>query len=247
MLMRPFARSTSLAALAALALLAACGSDSTGPTLPPDVVQLTAGQVTSLDSAVQVAVTANPNDPDLRTLLDSALDVLAAGVQARQIAVNTDLTTSPLKFVGIHRAYTIAGGGSFSTWTVIGFDVPSHVSTLIDLGGFAAGGATPPNSASGDIGGAGVGNARFFQLGSQGALTDWIVSSGTESFVSDSTTTGGACPGFKPIAHVTCTSETMHVHFDVQAAGSTDGTAGARHASVTTDVDVPTMRLDYTF
>ena len=74
-------------------------------------------------------------------------------------------------------------------------------------------------------------------------LTAWIVDSGTERFVSDSTP-GSACPGFPPIPNVTCTVETMHVRFDVSAAGGTNG-AGARHATVTTDVDVPTMRLNY--
>lgn len=74
-------------------------------------------------------------------------------------------------------------------------------------------------------------------------LTAWIVDSGTERFVSDSTP-GSACPGFTPIPNVTCTVETMHVRFDVSAAGGTNG-AGARHATVTTDVDVPTMRLNY--
>jgi len=247
MLIHRSARCNWLTTIATLTLVAACSSDVTGPTGPPGVVQLTAAQVNSLDSAVNVAADNNPGNQDVRTLADSALDVLAAGVQAKQIDINTDVTTAPLMFVGIHRAYTVAGSTSFSTWTVVGFNDPAHVSTLIDLGGYAAGGTTPPNSASGGIGGSGVGNARFFQLGSGGAVTDWIVSSGNESFVSDSITPGGPCPGFKPIPHVTCSTETMHVHFDVQAAGSTDGSAGARHASALTDVDVPTMRLDYKF
>jgi len=237
-------RSRLYAGIAALSLAAACGSDITGPTQQGDVVALSAAQVNSLDSAVTVAVNTNPGNSDMRTLLDSALTVLGAGVQARQIDINTDVTTAPLLFVGIHRTFTHASGGSFSTWTVVGFDDPSHVSTLMDLGGFAQAGSTPPNSVSGPIGGT-VGNARFFQIAPGGATTNWIVSSGTESFVSDSVTVGGACPGFKPIANVTCTTETMHVHFDLHAAGSTDGNAGARHASALTDVDVPTMRLDY--
>jgi len=246
MLVNSFARATFLVAITALASLAACGSDNTGPTLPSDVIQLTGGQVSALDSAVKVAVGSNPSNPDLKALLDSAIDALAAGVQAKRIDVNTDLTTAPLFFVGIHRAYSIAAGGSFSTWTVVAFDDPSHVSTMIDLGGFAPGGAAPPNSASGTIGGDGVGNARFFHLAPGGAVTYWIVSSGTESFVSDSTTRGGTCPGFKPIPHVTCTVETLHLHFDVTAAGSVDGATGARHATVVSGVEVPTMRLDYT-
>jgi len=162
MLVNSFARATSVVAITALASLAACGSDNTGPTLPSDVIQLTGGQVSALDSAVRAAVGSNPSNPDLKALLDSAIDALAAGVQAKRIDVNTDLTTAPLFFVGIHRAYSIAAGGSFSTWTVVAFDDPSHVSTMIDLGGFAPGGAAPPNSASGTIGGDGVGNARSF-------------------------------------------------------------------------------------
>ena len=240
--MHSFARSTRGAACACMALLAACGSDVTSPVTPPGVVQLTASQVSSLDSAVQVAADNNPENQELRALLDSAVDV-----RARRVDVSTDLTTSPLMFVGIHRAYTMSGGSSSSTWTVVGFDEPAHLSTLIDLGGFAQSPTAPPNSASGPIGGDGVGNARFFRLAQGGATTDWIVSTGTESFVADSTTPGDACPGFAPTPHVTCTTETLHVHFDLVAAGSTDGTEGARHASVAADVDIPTMRLDYKF
>ncbi len=243
MRMDRFGQFASRIVFAALVSLAAC-KDSTAPSRQSGAIQLTRDQVNSLDSAVQVAADSNPSNPDLVALRDSAFGVLAAGVQARQIATNTDLTTAPLYFVGIHRAYTNPAGGSFSTWTVVGFDDPSHLSTLIDLGGFAQGGTTPPNSASGPIGGSGVGNARFFQLGAAGTVTYWIVSSGSESFVSDSTTPRSACPGFTPLPNVTCSVETMHVHFDVSAAGGTNG-AGARHATVTTDVDVPTMRLEY--
>lgn len=234
----------SLAAASALVLIAACSSDSTGPTPPPDVVQLSAAQVNSLDSSVTVAAINNPTNPDLRSLLDSTLDVLAAGVQAKTLDVSTDLTTLPLKFVGIHRAYTIPTGGSFSTWTVVGFDDPSHLTTLIDVGGFAQGGPTPPSSVSGAV--AAGGSARFIQLADGGAVTEWFDTAGPLSFVSDSTTPGGPCPGFNPIPRVTCTTEIMHVQFDIQASGSSDGTQGTRHATLATTVDVPTMRLDYT-
>lgn len=242
MRMNTFGHLASLVTVAALAAVAGC-SNSTAPSRPSGEIQLTADQVSALDSAVQVAADSNPSNPDLVALRDSAFGVLAAGVKAKQLDVTTDLTSAPLYFVGIHRSYTITGGSSFSTWTVVGFDDPSHLSILVDLGGFAQGGATPPDSASGPIGGSGVGNARFFQLGAAGMLTAWIVDSGTERFVSDSTP-GSACPGFTPIPNVTCTVETMHVRFDVSAAGGTNG-AGARHATVTADVDVPTMRLNY--
>jgi hypothetical protein len=230
---------------AAALLAAACGHDSTSPFVPSDVVTLTTAQLHALDSAVQIAVTSNPGNTDLKILLDSAVEALTVGVQAKRLDVSTDLTSAPLFFVGIHRAYSIAGGTPFSTWTVLGFDDPSHVTTMIDVGGYAAGGSAPPNAVSGPLAG-GVGNARFFQLASGGATTEWFVSSGTASFTSDSLTKGPACPGFTPTAHITCTIETLHVHFDAAAAGGSNG-AGARHATQATDVELPTMRLDYTF
>jgi hypothetical protein len=230
----------------AVALLAAaCGHDSTSPSVPSDVVTLTSAQLHALDSAVQTGVTSNPGNTDLKILLDSAVEALTVGVQAKRLDVSTDLTSAPLFFVGIHRAYSIAGGTPFSTWTVLGFDDPSHVTTMIDVGGYAAGGAAPPNAASGPLAG-GVGNARFFQLATGGATTEWFVNSGTASFTSDALTKGPACPGFTPTPHITCTIETLHVHFDASAASGSNG-ATARHATLATDVELPTMRLDYSF
>jgi hypothetical protein len=224
---------------------AACSHDSTGPSTPTGDFQFTSGQLHSLDSAVQVAAASNPGNTDLKTLLDSAVEALTVGVQARRLDVNTDLTGAPMFFVGIHRAYAIAGGTPFSTWTVLGFDDPSHVTTMIDVGGYLAGGATAPSAVSGGLAG-GVGNARFFQIAAGGATTEWFVNSGTASFSSDASASRPACPGFTATAHVTCSIETLHVHFDAQSAGGSNG-AGARHATLGTDVDLPAMRLDYTF
>ena len=236
----------SFVAFFAAALLAsACGHDSTSPSGPSDVLTLTSAQLHALDSAVQTAATSNPGNTDLKILLDSAVEALTVGVQAKRLDVNTDLTSAPLFFVGIHRAYSIAGGTPFSTWTVLGFDDPSHVTTMIDVGGYAAGGSAAPNAASGPLAG-GVGNARFFQLAPGGATTEWFVSSGTASFISDSLTKGPACPGFTATTHIKCTIETLHVHFDAAAAGGSNG-ATARHATLATDVEIPTMRLDYSF
>jgi hypothetical protein len=87
------------------------------------------------------------------------VEALTVGVQAKRLDVNTDLTSVPMFFVGIHRAFSIAGGASFSTWTVVGFDDPSHVTTMIDVGGYAAGGPSAPSTASGSLPG-GVGDAQ---------------------------------------------------------------------------------------
>ena len=105
---------------AAALLAAACGHDSTSPFVPSDVVTLTTAQLHALDSAVQIAVTSNPGNTDLKILLDSAVEALTVGVQAKRLDVSTDLTSAPLFFVGIHRAYSVAGGTPFSTWTVLG-------------------------------------------------------------------------------------------------------------------------------
>ncbi len=163
----------------------------------------------SLDSTGQAVVTANPGNSSLQSLLDSTLQVFTAGVTAKRVDVNTDLTTAPLYFIGIHRVVAQASG-SFSTWTLVGMDDPQ---------------------------------ALFLKVAAGGAVTQWSGNAGTVSFSSDAATV--ACPVANLSANITCAIETMHVHFDVSA---TDGTAEApaRHATVATDVDVPTMRLTYT-
>jgi hypothetical protein len=105
--------------------------------------------------------------------------------------------------------------------------------------------ATPPTSVSGTIGdGSGLVNGLLLAVGDGGAVTQWNGASGAVSFSSTPGTT--ACPNFPPSGNITCTLETMRVRFTVNAPNAAGG-AGARSASISTDVDVPTMRLTYTF
>ena len=225
--------------------LAACGgNDATAPDTASDVLQLTTKQVGALDSTGQVITQANPGNATLKALVDSTLLVLTAGVQAKRLDINTDLTAKPLYFVGVHRA--ISGvNGAFSTWTLVGMDDPSKLTSLVEVSGFASATGAPPTSVSGTIGdGGGIVNGMLLAVGNGGAVTEWRATSGTASFVSDAP--GAACPNFTPSANVTCQLETMHVHFTMIAPSGSGG-AGARHAAVGVDVDVPAMRLTYTF
>lgn len=227
-------------------VLAACGSsDSTGPDTAPDVLQLTTKQVGSLDSTGQVITQANPGNATLKALVDSTLLVLTAGVQAKRLDVNTNLTTKPLYFVGVHRTAT-GVNGSFSTWTLVGMDDPAKLTSLVEVSGFAASATgTAPTSLSGTIGdGAGVVNGMLLAVATGGAVTEWRATTGSASFSSDAP--GAACPNFTPTANITCKLETMHVHFTLNAPNGTGG-ASARQAGVGVDVDVPAMRLSNTF
>ncbi len=234
--------------VAGLSLLLACagcgGSDNTGPTLSSDSLVLTSALVKSLDSVAQVIVQANPGNADLKALVDSTLLVLTAGVEARRLDVATDLTTAPLYFVGVHRA-VVRPTGSFSTWTLVGFDDPAHLSNIVEVSGFAQSpGSTPPSSVSGTIGnGTGIVNALLLQVGSSGAVTQWNANTGAVSFVSDEP--AAACPGFTPTSKVTCALETMHVAFSANAATGSGG-AGARHATLSATTAAPAMRLTFT-
>lgn len=236
-----------LLTVGALVGLVACGSDSTSPTNngnnnAPETIQFTSGSVKSLDSTGQVMVAANPGNPDIKFLLDSIFTVFTAGVQAKRFDATTNLTTAPLYFVGIHRAFA-SPGNSASTWTLIALDDPSHLGSLIEVSGFAQNAtATAPSTVSGSIG-TGFLNANLFQVATGGAVTMWHAGTGTISFTSDAP--GAACPGFTATPKVTCAMETMHVTFNVSATGGTGG-AGARQASVATTIDVPAMRLTYT-
>lgn len=232
------------ACFAALAL-AACGStDNLAPPVVSDSLQFTATQVQALDSTAQIIVQANPGNADLKSLVDSTLLVLTAGVQAKRLDVNTNLTTAPLYFVGVHRTVSRASG-SFSTWTLVGIDDPSHLANVVEVSGFAqTSNAAAPVSVSGTIGdGSGSVNAMFLQVGSGGTVTQWPAATGTASFTSGAA--GATCPGFTPTPLVTCALETMHVHFSANATSGSGG-AGARQASLATDVDVPAMRLTFT-
>jgi len=226
----------------ALIGLAACGSDSTSPASgnnnAPDNILFTTATVKSLDSTGQVIVMANPGNRDLQSLLDSTFSVFTAGIQAKRIDIQTNLTALPLYFVGIHRAFNHANSSS-STWTLIGLDDPSHLGSLIELSGFAQNTAsTAPSSVSGSIG-SGFVNGMFLQVGTAGAVTQWHTGTGTVSFTSDAP--GAACPGFAATPIVTCAMETMHVTFNTNATGGSGG-AGARQAAVTTRSRSSTIR-----
>jgi hypothetical protein len=228
--------------LIVLAFVAACSSsDPTNPGPAPDALTLTTKQIGALDSTGQAITQANPGNATLESLVDSTLLILTAGVEAKRLDVTTNLTTKPMYFVGVHRAVTRTGS-SFSTWTLVGMDDPGKLTSLIEVAGFAqSASATAPTSVSGTIGdGTGIVNGTLIAVGSAGAVTEWRASSGTVSFSSTASST--ACPNFPAAGNITCTLETMRVRFTMSA---TNGTA--RSASVTTEVDVPAMRLAYAF
>ena len=227
--------------VAFLALAACGGPDTTQPTPAADNLQLTTAQVRALDSTGQVIVQTNPGNGTLKSLVDSTLMVLTVGVQAKRIDIATNLTTKLLYFVGIHRAVA-QFNGSFSTWTLVGMDDPAHLTSLVETSGFALSpSATVPSSVSGTIGDGSV-NGLLLEVGAGGTVTEWRASSGTATFSSEAP--GVACPGFTPTPKIVCAIETMHVRLSVNAPSGTGG-AGARQASVTTDVTVPAMRLTY--
>jgi hypothetical protein len=208
------------------------------------VLELTTKQLGALDSTGQAITDANPGNASLKSLVDSTLLVLTAGVQAKRLDVTTNLTTKPLYFVGVHRAVSRATG-SFSTWTVVGMDDPEKLTSLVEVSGFAQNAtATPPASLSGTIGDGGFVNGLLLAVGNGGAVTEWRPTTGTASF--SSSAPGAACPNFAATAIITCTLETLRVRFILTAPNGSGG-AGARAASIATEVDVPTMRLTYTF
>jgi hypothetical protein len=233
------------AIVGAISALAACGSsDTTEPVNAPDKLSFTTAQVKSLDSTGQVIVQTNPNNGTLRSLVDSTLLVFTVGVEAKRVDVTTNLTAAPMYWVGIHRAISRATG-SFSTWTLVGMDDPSHLGNLIEVSGFAqSSNATPPASISGTIGdGTGSVNGLLLQVANGGVVTQWNASSGTVSFSSDAP--AAPCPNFTPTPNMTCALETMHVHFGAQAATGSGGASG-KQAAISPDVAIPAMRLTYT-
>src|SRR5262245_37128741 len=125
--MRPHVVGAALSILAVSSSLvtSACGStgsEPSGPTPRPDQITLTNAQVHSLDSTGQVLEQANPASGNLRSLVDSTLLVLRAGIVLQRIDIATDLTTAPLYFFAIHRVIIIPNGTTFSTWNVVGID-----------------------------------------------------------------------------------------------------------------------------
>lgn len=235
--------SVTLSCMFVAAITACSDSEPTQPENTPDVLQLTAKDVGSLDSTGRVINEANPGNGTLKSLVDSTLLVLTAGVQAKRLDVTTNLTTKPLYFVGVHRAFT-RGTSSFSTWTLVGMDDPAKLTSIVEVSGFAQNNtATPPASISGTIGdGTGAVNGLLLSVANGGAVTQWNGSSGTVSF--SSTPSSTACPNFPASGNITCTLETMRVRFGLDAPNAA---AGARSASIASEVEVPTMRLTYTF
>lgn len=117
--------------------LVACGQgDSTSPPPPSDEIQFTAAQINTLDSTARSIERDNSSDGTVKSLVDSTLLVLTSGVSARRLSVTTDLTSAALYFVGVHRVYT--GAASGSTWTVVGLDDPSHLMSIVEVGGFSS-------------------------------------------------------------------------------------------------------------
>ena len=226
-----------------VALLAtACGSsDVTPPLTGSDQLTFTGASINSLDSTVQVIVQANPGNSTLKSLADSTLLVLSAGVQAQRVNVSTNLTSAPLYFVGIHRTINRTTN-AFSTWTLVGIDDPSHLTNIVEVSGFvqAPTGAAPVSLTATIADGSGAVNGRLLQVATGGAVSEWIATSGSATFLSDGES--GACPGYTPPPKFTCTMERMHVHFTMSATGS----GGTKTATQTETVDVPAMRLTYT-
>jgi hypothetical protein len=214
---------------------AAChNGDLTNPLPPSDQIVFTGAQINSLDSTGRALEQNNSTDGTVKALVDSTLLVLTSGVVAKRLNVTTDLTTAPLYFIGVHRVYT--GAASSATWTVVGMDDPSHLTSIIEIGAFA-----PSNteSVSGPL--SDVLNGLLLSVSSGGTVTEWFASGGSASI--SSSASGTPCPNFPATPHVTCTLETMHVSFSI--AGSTvSPTGGSRQATVS-PVDVPAMRLTY--
>jgi hypothetical protein len=244
---RRIAARLSLSLLVAVSMLAACDDNSTTGTgvLIGDDLALTSVQLHALDSTGQAIEQANPTNATLKSLVDSTLTILSAGVVAKRIDVATDLTTNPLFFVGVHRVFEHPTGASFSTWNIVGMDDPMNLKNVIEVSGFAqANSTTAPSSVTGTVGdGTGIANGFMLQIAPGGSVTQWSAGAGSVSVTTDPGTT--ACPGFVSTVKVTCTLETVHVHFDIASTGAAGG-AGPKHATVASDVVVPMMRLTYT-
>ncbi len=235
--------------LFAAAILVTLGCDDNKPTTPqgPTGAQFTLSQaqVTALTARANQIANSNPGNGTMRSLVDSSLLALQAGVVMKKLDVQTDLTTAPLYFIGIHRVIHQANGGSFSTWTLVGFEDPTDFANVIQTSGFKQSAtSTAPTTLTGTIGdGTGVVNGQMLQVAANNSLTTWNYSTGTASFTSDEPS--GPCPNGNPEPRTVCTLETMHVTFDFNSAQS-GATSVTRHASVNGSVTVPTIRLTYT-
>jgi hypothetical protein len=227
-----------------VALTAACAEKTTSPTPSGETITLSSAQVSSLGARADQIADANPGNGSFRSLVDSTLLALQAGVQMQRLQVSTDLTTAPLYFVGIHRVIHQSNGGSFSTWTLVGFESPTAFANIVQTSGFAQSAtSTAPASQNGTIGdGTGMVNGQLFQLNGNTVGT-FNYSSGMASFASSAPS--GPCPNGNPEPKTVCTLETMTVKFNVSATQSIASSL-MRTASVATEVAVPAMRLTYT-
>ncbi len=239
---RTLLRARAAGAALALSISAACGSDATAPTGSAGTIVLTSDMVRSLDSAATVIRQSNPGNPDLAALADSTLLTLSAGVEAKQLAGATSLSSAPLYFVVVHRVFTSASG-SWQTWSLVGFDDPAHLTTLVEASGYAPT-ATPATAVMNGVIGDGTGTANGLMLRVAGSnVTEWMAISGSVYFANG--TSGASCPGFAATAHATCALETLQTRFALGAAAGTGG-AGPQTASLTAVQDVPGIRLTFT-
>src|SRR4051812_129210 len=214
-------RGVAFGMLAAV-FVVACGDGS--PTESPPVsgnITLSAAQLHSLDSSGTIIKQTFPQDPSVAAVVDSALRALSAGIVATRVTLTTNVQPAPQYLVGIHRVFR-HGTTSSSTWTVIAMDDPSHLSSLVEAGGFAqSSSTTAPETVSGTIGSSGnIGNGLALELGASNAVRMWRFNSGTASF--SSTPTGTACPNFTATAVVSCTLETLRVSFAVTGTNGSD-------------------------
>jgi hypothetical protein len=230
------------AAVVALCLTASCEKDPISPVPTGDVITLSQSQVDAMGNRGNAIADANPS---LRSFVDSTLQALQAGVQMVRVDVETDLTDKPLYFVGIHRVVNQSTGGSFSTWTLVGFEDPANFANIVQTSGFAPStGSAAPTSLNGTIGdGTGAVNGQLIHVNEDGSTATFNHTSGSASFRSDAPS--GPCPNVNPSPSTTCSLEVMHVTFSVSATQS-PASSLMRHAWLTMEVAVPAMRLTYT-
>jgi len=229
----------------AAALLIGCGGDDPTQPAPPtgDTFILTSAQVNAMTDRAETVEQSNPGSTSFKSFVDSTLLALQAGVTMKRLDVTTNLTTAPLYFIGIHRVVNQSSGGSFSTWTLIGFEDPSAFANVVEVSGFAQSStSTAPSTVSGPIGNT-IMNAQLLQVQPNNTIAVWNYSTGSASFASDAPT--GACPNGSPQPKLTCSIENMTVTFNVTAAQSASSNI-TRSASVPVSVTVPALRLTYT-
>jgi hypothetical protein len=232
--------------LAVIALSVACsGDDTTAPPAGPtgDAFTLSQSQVTAMTNRAETVEQSDPNNTSFKSFVDSTLLALQAGVTMKRLDVTTNLTTAPLYFIGIHRVVNQNNGGSFSTWTLIGFEDPAAFANVVEVSGFAqSSSSTAPTTVSGPIG-TGIINGQLLQVQPNNTVAVWNYSTGSASFASDAPS--GACPNGSPQPKLTCSIENMTVTFNVTAAQSASSNL-TRSASVPVSVTVPALRLTYT-